>query len=300
MKERTSLETIAGYLSERLRVPLMKSLSVIGGDITEVRLYLGQPVSLVYPDRVMFLTGSGLTASCANIAVVRCTNDDIRRTIDAVTHFSFHSHISEMRQGYFIVGNGIRAGISGVYNNEGIITDVTGVAFRVSRCVEGCGESAAELVMSGRGVLICGGVNSGKTTLLRDVCRIVGRRKKVALIDERNEIACVSGGVLGNDVGVLTNVMTGCVRCVGIVSAIRSLSPDIIVCDEVADDSDTAAILLGAGCGISFCASVHADSYEALCRRPFSERLLSSGQFGYAVFLKGADEPGRISEVREL
>lgn len=299
MNERTSLEVIAGYLSERLRAPLLRSLKEIGSEVTELRLYLGQPVALVYPDRTAFLTENSLSASSNNTAAVRCTADDIRRTIDAVTHFSFHSHISEFRQGYFIVGNGIRAGISGVYNSDGIITEVTGVCFRISRCVVGCAEGIAGLAEGG-GLLICGGVNSGKTTLLRDICRILGRRRKVALIDERGEIAAVSGGNVGNDVGVLTNVMSGCPRNIGIISAIRSLSPDYIICDEIADDSDTEAMLAGAGCGVTFIASVHADCIDALKRRPFAEKLLSVGLFGHAVFLAGASNVGQIRSAEEL
>ncbi|MDO4862742.1 MAG: ATPase, T2SS/T4P/T4SS family [Ruminococcus sp.] len=299
MNERTSLETIAGYLSERLRTALLRSVAMIGSEVTEVRLYLGQPLALIYPDRTAFLTANSLTASSSNTSAVKCTADDIRRTIDAVTHYSFHSHISEFRQGYFIVGNGIRAGISGIYNSDGIITEVTGICFRISRCVVGCAEEIAGLPESG-GLLICGGVNSGKTTLLRDICRIIGKRRKVALIDERSEIAAASGGQVGNDVGVLTNVMSGCPRNIGIISAIRSLSPDYIICDEIADDSDTDAMLTGAGCGITFIATVHADSLESLKRRPFAEKLLSAGLFSHAVFLAGASQVGQIRSVEEL
>ena len=94
--------------------------------------------------------------------------------------------------------------------------------------------------------------------------------------------------------------MSGCPRNIGIISAIRSLSPDYIICDEIADDSDTEAMLAGAGCGISFIATVHADSLEALKRRPFAEKLLSVNLFRHAVFLAGASSPGMIREVREL
>ncbi|MBO7394740.1 MAG: hypothetical protein J6U16_01320 [Ruminococcus sp.] len=298
MSESTSLEIIAGYLSERLRVLLLHSVGTIGSDVTEIRLYLGQPVAVVFTDRISFLTWNSLTASSSNTSCVRCTAEDIRKTIDSVSHFSFHSHISEFRQGYFIIGNGIRAGISGVYNSGGIITEVTGICFRISRCVIGCADKLVGLIDGG--LLICGGVNSGKTTLLRDICRVIGRRSKVALIDERGEIAAVSGGHVGCDVGVLTNVMSGCKRNIGVISAIRSLSPKWIICDEIADDSDTDAMLAGAGCGISFIATVHADSFEALKRRPFSERLLSAGLFARAAFLAGASSPGQVLSVKEI
>ncbi len=300
MTESTSIEIIAGYLPETIGAPLLRAKATVGGDLTELRLYSGQPAALVYPDRIAFLTSHSVTASSSNTAAVRCSPQDIRRTIDAVTHFSFHSHVSEYRQGSFIVGNGIRAGISGVYNQDGIITEVTGICFRVPRCIPGCSGELAEFVSEGEGLLICGGVNSGKTTILRDLCRTLGRRRKVALIDERNELAAVSGSRTGCDVGVLTNVLTGCPRHIGIISAIRSLSPDVIICDELSGDSDIEALAAGAGCGISFCTTVHADSMEALKRRYFADRLLGTGLFSHAVFLAGASQPGRIREVREL
>ena len=299
MNERTSIETIAGYISERLRVPLLHATRTIENEVTEIRLCIGQPVAVITPKRTAYITNYTLTASSSNTSAIRCTGEDIRRTIDAVTHYSFHSHINGFRQGYFMIGKGIRAGISGLYNSDGIITDVTGISFRVSRVVTGCAEPFAHLIKSG-GLLICGGVNSGKTTLLRDLCRIVGRHSKVTLIDERNEIAAVSGDGCGNDVGVLTNVMSGCPRYTGILSAIRSLAPEYIVCDEIADDSDTDAMLAGDGCGVVFAATIHSDSPEALKRRPFGERLLSSGLFRHAVFLKGSAAPGQILNIQEL
>ena len=300
MTERTSLEIIAGYLPEPLRTAVLSAEAAIGKNLTELRLYSGQPVAIVYPDRILFLTRGGVTASSTNTAVIRCSFEDIRRSVDAVSHYSFHSHVTEFRQGSFIIGNGIRAGISGVYNQDGLITEVTGISFRISRSVPGCSAELTEYICGGKGLLICGGVNSGKTTILRDLCCVLGRKHKVALIDERNEIAAVTDGRAGCDVGILTNVLTGCPRHIGIISAIRSLSPDVIICDELAGDDDIDAIAAGAGCGISFCATVHAESPDSLKRRYFAERLLSTGLFSHAVFLAGASQPGRIREVVEL
>ena len=221
-------------------------------------------------------------------------------TIAAITHFSFHSHTREFKLGYFVIEEGIRAGISGIYNSDGIITDITGVCFRISRTVIGCANELIKLLDNDKGLLICGGVNSGKTTILRDICRIIGNKYKVALIDERNEIATISEGKVCNDVGILTSIMSGCTRSVGIISSIRSLSPEYIICDEIADDSDTEALILGAGCGIKFIATVHANNYEALKERPFAKKILSSNLFSHAIFLSGAVKPGSICSVYEI
>lgn len=301
MKENTSIRQIKGYLSGRIAEALENALSITDEHITEIRLNIGKPVAVIYPDRVMYLTKSSLTASSHNTAVIVCTREDIDRTVDAVTHYSFHSHISELQQGYFIIENGVRVGISGMYNSDGLISVITGLNFRISRAVAGCCEEILPYIADHEGgLLICGGVNSGKTTLLRDLCRCIGDRRKVALVDERNEIACTSDGVIRYDVGSLTNVLSGCERHKGIVAAIRSLSPDFIICDEIATDEDTEALLRGAGCGVNFCATIHAKSYDELMKRPFLQRLLSTGIFSHAVILSGSSQPGRIAEIRRL
>lgn len=301
MKDNSSIKQVKGYLSGRIAEALENSLSYIDGQITEIRLNIGRPVAVICPDRVMYLTKNSFTASSHNIAAIICTRDDIDKTVDAVTHYSFHSHISELQQGYFIIENGVRVGISGMYNSDGLISVITGLNFRISRSVAGCCEEILPYIAdTNSGLLICGGVNSGKTTLLRDLCRCIGDRKKVALVDERNEIACTSDGDIHYDVGSLTNVLSGCERHKGIVAAIRSLSPDFIICDEIATDEDTEALLRGAGCGVNFCATIHAKSYGELLKRPFTQRLLSTGIFSHAVFLSGSSRPGKIAEIRRL
>ena len=220
--------------------------------------------------------------------------------IDSVTHYSYHSHIKEFRLGYFVIEKGIRVGISGIYNTDSVITNVTGICFRIPRNKLGVADSISSLIYSSSGILICGGVNSGKTTLLRDICRFLGRSKKIVLIDDRNEIAAISNGQVSNDVGILTNIMTFCPRYIGILSAIRSLSPDYIICDEIADESDTAAIIQAAGCGVKFIASIHANSYEDLKLRPFTNNLLSSKLFSHVIILSGSSTPGDILCTYEL
>ncbi|MDE7136900.1 MAG: stage III sporulation protein AA, partial [Ruminococcus sp.] len=103
-----------------------------------------------------------------------------------------------------------------------------------------------------------------------------------------------------NDVGVLTDVLGGCKRSVGIISAVRTLSPDMIFCDEISETEDSEAILQAFGCGVNFAATVHAENYENLMKRTAIKPLLESGVFDYAVFLEGSGFPGKIREIRRL
>lgn len=299
MQECTSYKIIADYLPEKIRRAMLNISRNEQEKISEIRLFSGRAVAYIYPDKVMYLTSSGLTASFRNTSVVTAEYDDITKTVDSLSHYSLHSCTREMKQGFFVLENGVRAGISGIYSASGVITEVTGLNFRMSRNITGSADKIFELISAeNSGVLICGSVNSGKTTIIRDLCRLIGNRKKVTLVDERNEISYVHNGKAMNDVGTLTNILVGCPRADGIISAVRTLSPDYIFCDEISTDEDAEAITSGIGCGVSFCATIHAENYSDLMKRPIAEKIINA--FRYAVFLQGASKPGEIAEIRRI
>lgn len=301
MAERTSYEIIGEYLPQKLKNAFLSIRLSERDMISELRLNSGRAAAMVFHDRIMYLTHNGLTANPNNTSIVTVMPLDIEAVVNSLSHFSIHSCTEQMRNGVFVLRGGVRVGLSGRYNSEGILTDITGLNFRISRNIVGCGEIVYKLIQEYNcSVVICGGVNSGKTTILRDVCRLTGNNSKVALVDERNEIACTEGGIIRNDVGILTNVLSGCSREKGIISAIRTLSPDYIFCDEISTERDSVAILSGMGCGVKFCATVHGGSYDEMCSRTVMKKLLNTGVFGYAVILSGGRNPGNIEEIRRL
>lgn len=301
MAERTSFEIIGDYLPQRIKNAFLSVRLSERETVSELRLNSGRAAALVFPDRIMYLTLNGLTANHNNTSAVVVAPADMAAVVDSLSHFSMHSCTGQLREGVFVLRGGIRVGLSGRYNDVGILTDITGLNFRVSRNIVGCAESVYKLIRENNcGVVICGGVNSGKTTILRDLCRLTGNNSKVALVDERNEIACTEGGIIRNDVGILTNVLSGCSREKGIISAIRTLSPDYIFCDEISTERESAAILSGIGCGVRFCATVHGGRFEEMCSRPVMRNLLNTGVFSYAIVLSGGKNPGNIHEIRRI
>lgn len=299
MQECTSYNIIAGYMPEKIRSAMMNTSRDERNKVNEIRLFSGRAVAYIYPEKILYLTASGLTANFRNTAVITVYPSDISAVIDALSHYSIHSCTREFQQGFFVLAGGVRAGISGNYSASGIITEVTGINFRIARNIAGSADNIFRLIaQEDAGVLICGGVNSGKTTVLRDLCRQVGNRKKVTLIDERNEISNVNNGTAVNDVGTLTNILVGCTRADGITSAVRTLSPDYIFCDEISGSADAEAIINAAGCGVNFCATIHAKNYIDLIKRPTAQKITDI--FRYAVFLRGPESAGEISEIRRL
>lgn len=299
MQECTSYRVIADYLPEKIRNAMLKVSQNQQEKISEIRLFSGRAIAYIYPDKIAYLTTNGLTASFRNSAVISADCNDISRTVDSLAHYSIHSCTRELKQGFFVLRNGVRVGISGIYSSNGIITEITGLNFRIARNVIGSAERIFDLIFpENAGVLICGNVNSGKTTVLRDLCRLIGNHRKVTLVDERNEISYFHNGTVCNDVGMLTNILVGCRRDDGIISAVRTLSPDYIFCDEISTYEDAEAIMCGIGCGVRFCATVHAESYADLLKRPVAEKIMEV--FRYAVFLKGSANPGEIAEIRRI
>lgn len=84
----------------------------------------------------------------------------------------------------------------------------------------------------------------GKTTLLRDLARQIstgsprgreGNRPglKVGIVDERSEIAGSRRGIPAFDVGPRTDILDGCPKAEGMMMMIRSLSPDVLIADEI-------------------------------------------------------------------
>lgn len=301
LTDSTSYEVIAEYLTAGIRSAYLSVRQFERQSVSELRLNSGRAAAMVFPDKIMYLTNSGLTANPRNTSAVTVMPTDISSIVDSLSHYSIHSCTRQLRDGVFVLRKGVRVGLSGSFNSEGCMTDITGLNFRISRNIQGCTDEVYKLVsQSCQGIVICGGVNSGKTTILRDLCRTVGNMHKAVLVDERNEIACTNGGIIENDVGMLTNILTGCNRAKGIVSAVRTLSPDFIFCDEISTEEDASAIIENLGCGVKFCATVHGTSFQDLQNRSVMKTLLKTDAFGYAVILDGGNNPGKIREIRRL
>ncbi len=303
MTDSTSYEIISSYVTESVRTA-MQAVNADEKKATEIRLRCERAVSYVYPDKIKYLTKNGkLTDNYSDSECVAVTASEIRQIVEKLCHFSVYSCTRELHEGYFVLKGGIRVGVAGTYSDTAgqTINNFSSLNFRIARCVKNCSAQIFEKIFPDRSsVLICGGVNSGKTTVLRDLCRLCGNSLKVSLIDERNEISSSYGGIAENDVGVSTDILVGCKRSAGIISAVRTLSPDMIFCDEISEKEDSDAILQAFGCGVNFAATVHAENYENLMKRIAVKPLIETGVFDYAVFLEGSCFPGKVREIRRL
>ncbi len=288
------------YLPIRLQQCLEKIPVNTAKGINEIRLRTNRPISVTVCGENHFVTENGSLTLCRTLGII-CTSDDITESFRAVCEYSVHSYQKEISQGYITINGGNRVGICGtsaVNGNIETIKYISGLNFRISGQVTGCGEEICKKIYSEEiyGLLIVGEPLSGKTTLLRDICRILGERYRISVVDSRSEIAACCHGVPQNDVGSFTDIFDGCDKKSGIEKAIRVMSPQIVVCDEIGGIEDCNSIAESITSGVKFIATVHGKSIEEILKRKHIKRLMDYGIFEYGAVISDR----KIKEIRKI
>ncbi len=285
--------------SRALGTKLYAMLSAIDGqtkaDTQEIRLRTESKICL----RV-----SGELQTLENLPAVSKTL--LGEAFESICGYSVYSHQRDIAQGFVTVQGGHRAGVCGTaVVSEGKVTmlrEITSINLRVARDCRGCAAKLFELTdyKSPCGILIAGAPMSGKTTLLRDMAAYLstgftGRRYAVSVLDSRGELAAVHNGVPQYECMSCCDILSGFPRGEGIIHALRSMSPEIIICDEVGNAEESKAILEGLNAGVCVIASVHACSEYEMLSRPAVRMLIETGAFKYAVILE--DKPFGIEKI---
>lgn len=295
----------SGCLSSQLYRRIVPLADRLCNDAMEIRLRVNRPLTVVCSDVTYFVTRQGgLTSTPISNNMLNVTKGDISDTFHNICNYSVYSRQNEIVNGFVTLQGGHRAGISGtaVVNGEVItnIRDISSINIRIAREYRGCAKRLDEKVNGTEGILICGAPCCGKTTVLRDYVRILSteRGMNVSLIDERGEIAGVTSGVFQNDVG-FCDIYDGYRKSEGMMQALRSMSPDVIACDEIGADDDVCAVEHSINCGVKVIATVHAANAAELKRKRNMIRLISDGAFEKIVFLSDRTKAGEIIKVMQ-
>lgn len=310
MKDDEKYLSAVGSLGERVRKALTRVPGDIQREVTEIRLRLNRPLTLMAAARTLFVDENGEISARPALQVFTVTRADLQDCFVSLCGWAVHSHQKEMTDGYIAVCGGHRAGIAAtaVVENSQVtaVRDITSINLRVAREIFGVADRLIRgyLLDKPIGMLIVGAPASGKTTLLRDLARQLasgasGNYVKVCVVDEVGEIGASSAGVIQNDLGLCCDLLSGYPKAKGLQSAVRYLSPQLIICDEICAGEEIAAVEAAANSGVAVITSIHASSFLELSRKPQFSRLMKTGAFEQIVLLEGAEQPSKIKEIRK-
>ena len=270
--------------------------------VHEVRLRTWRPVMLmagdseIYPDPPYVFT-----------------DDDALITLQLIACGSLYAFEDDLRQGYITIRGGHRVGLVGrVVLSAGRVStlkDISGFCIRVAHEVLGAADNVMKyLVKPPRRLfhtLIISPPRCGKTTLVRDIARQASDGVppldfpglRVGIADERSEIAACYAGVAQTTCGIRTDVLDACPKAEGMIMLIRSMSPDVVITDEIGREEDAIAIREVMCAGVSLVATAHGGSLEEVARRPALKCLFEGDMFERAVILSQTHGPGTVEAV---
>ena len=269
-------------------------------DAEEIRLRKGLPLVVVFSDKSYFLSKNGtFTDNIKNAVII--SGDDINEALELIVKSSLYTAENSLKQGFVTVGGGNRIGVSGsaVITNSKIssIRNISGLNYRIAKEVFGSSDKIIDNIYRNNKIqntLIISPPCCGKTTILRDIARNLSNKGvKVSIADERNEISALSSGYIGFDLGYSADVLEGASKKDSFRILIRSMSPDVIITDELGSDEDYQSVKKAIYSGVSVIASVHADSREEFFKTNYKFKDL----FSCFITLNRKNGPGTIGEI---
>ncbi len=263
----------------------------------ELRVRVGRPLTVLLP------------SGEAELGRERVTRRELELLVELATGASVHAAGRELANGYISCRGGCRVGLCGsVYLSSGETAGYSAYSsavIRIAREKRGIAGAFAEKLFDGRrlrSTLIIAPPGGGKTTLLRELTRLAstpsGARPglRVALCDERGEVAALREGVPELEVGPMTDILDGCPKAAAVMTVLRSMNPQVVALDEITAPEDVEAIERARNCGVSLLATAHASGAEDLKSRPLYRDMLSGGAFERLVVIKKTVS-GRSFEV---
>ena len=286
------IDEIIRYFPNQL-YQLLKNVSLqnqaIQPQLQEIRIRVNRPIILKLRQADILID-------------YKISQTEIMQTLEKLCENSIYAYKNQICNGYLTIKGGHRIGLTGsavIENGEIInIKYVTSLNFRIARQVLNCSNKILGQVLNLKeqtifNTLIVSPPGKGKTTILRDAIRRISngieelnfKGKTCGVVDERGEIAAMYRGIPQNDVGIRTDVIENITKSKGMKILIRTMSPEVIACDEIGTKEDAEAISEALISGVKGIFTMHGSNLEDIKSNPQINKLIEEKKIEKIIFI---------------
>ncbi len=156
--------------------------------------------------------------------------------------------------------------ISALKNRQG---KVVGLTCRVGRVVHGTSDIISDIISEGKSLLLLGRPGVGKTTMLREVARILADHKRVVIVDTSNEIGG-DGDIPHQAVGRARRMQVArpSQQHKTMIEAVENHNPEVIIIDEIGREEEASAARTINERGVQLVGTAHGNTLDNLLMNP--------------------------------
>lgn len=268
-------------------------------NLSEIRIRANQPIIINFLTKKYYLTPTGVANTSENCIIA--TKKEIEEIVFLLCNKSIYSYLPQLINGFIHYDGGIRIGVCGetICNDNKIINlkNFTSLNIRIPHIVKNCSLPIKKFYCNPlKNVLIISKPGCGKTTFLRDMLyQLKDYKHNALIIDEREEIIGLDNDVSNFDLNNSFDTIFNCDKRSAIEWGIRSMSPELIVCDEIFfEDMQTLEIAVKSG--VKIFATTHSDNLENTFEKL---KLEFNNIFELFILLTDKNGPGTISGLFE-
>jgi stage III sporulation protein AA len=270
--------------------------------VFEIRLRIGKPILVNFKGKYEILFSQDGYKKIPMIA----TNELVEYVLSVSTKQSLYAFNDQIKHCYISTDDGIRIGVCGrVVLSDGkvaTIKNITSINIRISHQVLNCSEKVINFLYNNgvvKNTLIISPPGAGKTTFIRDLAYKFSNEKQIKnilIVDERYEIAGL--GISSKlDVGDFSDIISGSDKHYAFDEALKTMSPSVIVTDEISTEDDLNSIKQAIKSGVSVIATAHAKCVEDLKFKKYFDLILKDKYFERIVVLSSRNGVGTIEGV---